>query len=136
MLRCMCISFFLILVKLCQMVVGRKFHFFWKQCANRVYFKTVSMKQGGVLRDVLITVKYQIIYILLALLCRRVLNMFSIRTTGNNLIIMCGGTINDRSFGVDFVRKQVELQHRNLNPLVFTLDSRNILLLMLCLTEA
>lgn len=51
MLKCMCISFFLIPMKFCQMVVGRKYCLFWKQCANRVYFKMVLMKQGGVLID-------------------------------------------------------------------------------------
>lgn len=58
------------------------------------------------------------------------------RARRNNFIIVCGGTINDKSFGVDFVRKQVEFQHRNFNPPVFILDSRIILLLMQRLTEA
>lgn len=63
-------------------------------------------------------------------------NMLPMRARSSNLITVCGGTINDKSLGVNFVRKQVELQHRNLNPLLFILDSRIILLLMLCLTEA
>lgn len=58
------------------------------------------------------------------------------RARRSNLITACGGTLNNKSFGVDFVRKEVELQHRNWNPLVFILDSRILLLLMLCLTEA
>lgn len=54
----------------------------------------------------------------------------------SNFIIACVGTINDKSFGVDLVRKQAEFQHRNFNPPAFILDSRIILLLMQCLTEA
>lgn len=58
------------------------------------------------------------------------------RARRSNFIIACGGTINDKSSGADFVRKQVEFQHRNSNPPVFTLDCRIILLLMQFLTEA
>lgn len=96
MLRCMCISFFFIPVKLCQMVVGRKYCLFWKQCANRVYFKMVSMKQGGVLRVVLMIVKYQIIYILLTLQKNIRVNVFPMRAKNSNLIILCGGAMNDK----------------------------------------
>jgi len=47
-----------------------------------------------------------------------------------------GGNINDKSSRAKFVRKQVEFQHRNFSPPAFILDSRIILLLMQCLTEA
>lgn len=39
-------------------------------------------------------------------------------------MIACGGTITDTSFGVDFVRQEVEYQQRTFNPPVFVLDSR------------
>lgn len=119
------------------MVVGRKYRLFWKQCADSLFQndfdetrrssqrRSYDSEIPGYLHPVSFTLQKNI----------RV-NMFPIRTRRSNLITVCGGTINDRSFGVDFVRKQVGLQHRNLNPLVFILDSRIILLLMLCLTEA